>query len=225
MTRLILVRHGESQVTVDRVVGGPRTCYGLSDLGREQARRLRERWAAHAEFTPDLVVSSHYPRARETADIVAPAFGSPSIITDPGFGEHDPGPDCDGLTYDEFVERFQPEPDAWHDDDPYGSPYPGGESVAEFHLRVGTALRSLLRAHPDAATIVIFCHGGVVDAIFRQSLKTATNGVFQISTMNAAISEFELISRNYWRLVRQNDHAHLAGLPVASPASAARPRV
>ena len=67
MTRLILVRHGESQVTVNRVIGGPRTCSGLSELGRQQAARLRERWAATPEFTADVVVSSAYPRARETA--------------------------------------------------------------------------------------------------------------------------------------------------------------
>ena len=33
-TTLVLIRHGESRTTVDRVIGGPRTCSGLSDLGR-----------------------------------------------------------------------------------------------------------------------------------------------------------------------------------------------
>ena len=70
MTRLIFVRHGESQVTVNRVVGGPRSCIGLSDLGRRQAVNLRDRWTQTSEFTPDLVISSAYPRAKETAEIV-----------------------------------------------------------------------------------------------------------------------------------------------------------
>ena len=35
-TRLVLVRHGESVATVDRFIGGVRTCTGLSDLGRQQ---------------------------------------------------------------------------------------------------------------------------------------------------------------------------------------------
>ena len=56
MTRLIFVRHGESQVTVNRVVGGPRSCIGLSDLGRSQAANLRDRWTQNSEFTPDLVI-------------------------------------------------------------------------------------------------------------------------------------------------------------------------
>ena len=52
-TRLILIRHGESRTTVDRVIGGPRTCSGLSDLGRRQTERLRDRLA---ESGPGLVV-------------------------------------------------------------------------------------------------------------------------------------------------------------------------
>ena len=40
-TRIVLIRHGESNVTVQRVLGGPRTCSGLSDLGKMQAERLR----------------------------------------------------------------------------------------------------------------------------------------------------------------------------------------
>lgn len=64
MTRVILVRHGESQVSVERLVGGPRSCVGLSDLGRLQAERLRDRWSKHPEMEADVVYASQYPRAR-----------------------------------------------------------------------------------------------------------------------------------------------------------------
>src|SRR3981081_2005764 len=43
VTKIILVRHGESNVTVSQVVGGERTCTGLSELGVRQAERLRDR--------------------------------------------------------------------------------------------------------------------------------------------------------------------------------------
>ena len=46
MARLIFVRHGESRATIDRVIGGPRTCQGLTDLGRRQCEALARRWAA-----------------------------------------------------------------------------------------------------------------------------------------------------------------------------------
>ena len=65
-TRVILIRHGESVVTVRRVLGGPRTCVGLSDLGKLQAEKLRDRLASTKEISADVLISSGYPRALET---------------------------------------------------------------------------------------------------------------------------------------------------------------
>lgn len=208
MTRLVLVRHGESQVTVNRVVGGPRSCTGLSAFGRRQAERLHERWLNQPEFVPDFVYSSAYPRARETAEIVLPAFTGRDILVDPDLGEHDPGPDCDGLTYVEFEQKFG-NPD-W-ENDPYGITFPGGETIAQFQLRIGTAVRRLIDDHEDA-TVVVFCHGGVIDTVLRQALRTFGTGSFEIHTKNSSITEVELVRTGRWRLIRYNDVAHLVGL-------------
>jgi len=56
VTRLVFVRHGESNTTVARVIGGHRTCSGLSDLGRLQAERLRDRLAETNEITADVLI-------------------------------------------------------------------------------------------------------------------------------------------------------------------------
>ena len=208
MTRLVLVRHGESQVTVNRVVGGPRSCAGLSAFGRRQAERLHERWLNQPEFVPDFVYSSAYPRARETAEIVLPAFTGRDVLVDPDLGEHDPGPDCDGLTYVEFEQKFG-NPD-W-ENDPYGITFPGGETIAQFQLRIGTAVRRLIDDHEDA-TVVVFCHGGVIDTVLRQALRTFGTGSFEIHTKNTSITEVELVRTGRWRLIRYNDVAHLVGL-------------
>jgi broad specificity phosphatase PhoE len=211
MTRITLIRHGESQVTVNKVVGGPRSCVGLSAFGRRQAERLRDRWAAHPEVEVDAVYSSAYPRARETGEIVLPSLPGHELTIDPDFGEHDPGPDCDGLTYDEFDRRFG-NPD-W-ENDPYGITFPGGETIAEFQLRVGSAVRRLVDRHPDQS-VVVFCHGGVIDTVLRQSLRTFGTGGFEIHTKNTSITEVELVQPGRWRLIRYNDVAHLNGLVPA----------
>ena len=49
-TRLVLIRHGESRSTVDRVVGGHRSCNGLTDKGVRQAKALRDRLARTREL-------------------------------------------------------------------------------------------------------------------------------------------------------------------------------
>jgi probable phosphoglycerate mutase len=211
-TTLVLVRHGESNVTVNRVIGGHRSCSGLSELGRRQADRLRERLVTTLELTADVLISSNFPRAIETAEAIAPAFGGPAIEIDPGFGEHDPGPEIDGMTFEQYVERFGT-PD-WTDPDV--EVFPGGETVAAFHRRVGATLASTLEVH-RGKSIVVACHGGVVDATFRHLLRTASTGSFELHTLNTSLTEFTTAPSGEWRLKRYNDAAHLHGLPAETP--------
>lgn len=212
VTRLIYVRHGESNTTVARTIGGHRTCSGLSALGVQQSERLRDRWIANPEFVPDLVIASHFQRARQTADIVLPAFAGLEVVTDDGFGEHDPGPDCDGMTMDDFVDRFGT--GAW-EDDPFGVTFPGGETLAAFQFRIGTAVRRIVDTQVGK-TVVVFCHGGVIDAVLRHALKTVPTSGFMVNTLNTSITELNLAKPNMWSLRRYGDSAHLAGLPAST---------
>jgi probable phosphoglycerate mutase len=225
-TRVVLIRHGESQVTVDRVIGGHRTCSGLSDLGRRQAARLHDRLAGTHELDGAVLISSNFDRAIETAQIIGPAIAGADLLIDPGFGEHDPGPELDGTTFAAYVDRFG-SPD-WGGD-PHYEVFPGGgETIARFQLRVGSTLSKTLATHPGR-TVAISCHGGVVDAIFRQLLRTAPTGTFDLWTTNTSLTEFvssqravESATNSKWRLVRYNDAAHLAGLPSATNSPAQR---
>lgn len=211
-TRLVLVRHGESNVTVRRVIGGPRTCDGLSELGHRQAAALAERLAATGELAVDALYSSAYPRARETAEHLARVWDV-GVRIDDGLGEHDPGPDVDGMSFVEFVE-VHGTPN-W-EDDPHAITFPGGETVAEFHHRVGATVHRLLRRHAGGV-IVAVCHGGVIDAVLRQSLRAAPTGVFEVHTKNASLTELVHVGPGRWRLVRYNDAAHLQALPAETP--------
>lgn len=216
-TRLVLVRHGESIVTVKRVIGGVRSCSGLSDLGRQQAERLRDRLASTGEIAPDVLLSSDFPRAIETAEIIRSADGT-ATGTEPfeqlsGFGEHDPGPDIDGMTFAAYVDRFGT-PD-WSGD-PHVSIFPGGETMFEFHGRVQIALNDVIERHAGKS-VLISCHGGVVDAALRHLLDLPMTGSFELPTLNTSLTEFVSTPSGRWQLARYNDSAHLAGLPAATP--------
>lgn len=213
-TRITLIRHGESNVTVERIIGGRRTCSGLSDLGRQQARRLAARLAETQELDADVLLTSDFARAMETADIIRPSLDrAESTEPWPEFGEHDPGPDIDGMTFAEYVDRFgTPE---W-DGDPTVEIFPGGETTAEFHLRIGRALDRLLRTFPGRH-VVVTCHGGVVDAVFRRAVGLPSTGHVVLNTLNTSLTDFRSPDdENGWSLVRYNDSAHLVGLPDAS---------
>lgn len=205
-TRLVLVRHGESLATVERVIGGPRTCRGLSDLGHRQATRLAVRLAETAEVRIDALYSSAFARARETAAHLEGPL-SQRCVVEPAFGEHDPGPECDGLSYDEFAARHGM-PD-W-ESDPDLEVFPGGETVSVFHRRVHAGIDDLVDRHRGESVMVV-CHGGVIDAVMRRILQAPVVGGFQMYTWNTSLTEVHRLETGQWRLVRYNDAAHLVG--------------
>lgn len=210
-----MIRHGESNVTVQRVIGGHRTCSGLSDLGRRQSARLADRLADSAELAAaDVLLSSTFARAVETAEIIRPAVGVDVIEQWADFGEHDPGPQIDGMAFDDYVARFGT-PD-WSGD-PDVEIFPGGETTAVFHARIRRAVQRLLDTYAGA-DVVVACHGGVVDATFRCALDLPVTGGFALHTLNTSLTEFVIPGRtgDPWRLVRYNDAAHLSGLPDAT---------
>jgi 2,3-bisphosphoglycerate-dependent phosphoglycerate mutase len=213
VTRLVLVRHGESNTTVARTIGGYRTCRGLSPLGRKQADALADRLARTGEVGADVLVSSNFPRAIETAELLAPALHDLPIVVDPAVGEHDPGPECDGLSFQDFLD-LHGMPD-W-ESDPFAVTFPGGETLADFHHRIGRAFHELDAAH-DGKTVVVVCHGGVVDAAFRFLLHLPMSGGFELRTVNTSLTELRRVRAGRWQLVRYNDAAHLEGLPTETP--------
>ena len=214
-TALVLVRHGESRATVERFVGGPTSCKGLTPVGVRQAEALRDRLARTGEVAADVVLSSGLPRARETAEIVAPVLGGLPVRTDEELGELLPG-EGDGLPWDDFVTAHG---DADFALEPYRPLSPGGESFAAFQLRVGRTLARLAAEH-RGRTVVAFCHGGVVDASVAVlcGLPTQAPLTFDLRTRNTSLTEWERHPGRAegvpprWRLLRYNDAAHLAEL-------------
>jgi len=213
-TRLILIRHGESNVTVERILGGEKSCTGLSDLGRDQASALRERLEKE-DVRIDVLYASTMPRAIETAEIIKPALSVEDLLLDSELVEHRPG-DADGKPYDELEQIFGL-------NDYYGRPHvsfaPGAESLQGFHFRVSLALENLIAKHVGESIMVV-CHGGVIDVAIRQLLDLPRRGQFDLWTLNTSLTEFVVddtgAKRGRWTLIRYNDHAHLAGLPFAT---------
>ena len=65
--RLFLVRHGHAYAGFQGIIGGPRGCAGLTDLGRRQAAALRDHLAVSGRVRADVLLSSIIPRAIESA--------------------------------------------------------------------------------------------------------------------------------------------------------------
>jgi probable phosphoglycerate mutase len=221
VTRLLLVRHGESNVTVRQVVGGERTCDGLSPLGFQQADALRDRFARGAEPAVDVLLASTLPRAEQTARVIAPALGSLEVHADPDLVEHRPG-EADGVRFVDFATRFGAFDPRDEPDRPLA---PGAESLRQFYDRVQRVLAVIIDRH-RGLSVCIVCHGGVIDNALRGLLGVGLHAPFDLWTLNTSITELRLRDDGdrgddrgdengaaRWTLLRYNDAAHIEGLP------------
>ena len=95
MSRLVLVRHSRPGIEPDR----PASSWRLNDVGRRRAGLLAARVR---DLSPAVVWSSREPKAVETAEVVAVAFGVPVRTTD-GLEEHH----RDNVPYFPTVEEFE----------------------------------------------------------------------------------------------------------------------
>ena len=106
MRRLVLVRHAMPEMEPDK----PASSWGLGEVGRHRSGLLAARLRG---FNPQVIWTSAEPKAVETAEIVARAFGVPAC-TAVGLEEHDRRNVPFFETRDEFeraVAHFFREPD------------------------------------------------------------------------------------------------------------------
>ncbi len=222
-TELILIRHGEAVANVEPIIGGMKGDQGLTDRGRRQASLLEERLRAEP-LHADRLVSSTLPRALETAEYVSRALGLP-IETDDDLQELRPG-EADGLSREEWQARFPGLEDGMASS-PFQEFSPGGESWATFLVRAGGALAGLVAEHPDE-TVVVVCHGGVLEASFFLALGLGpTSKQAAFVPLNTSISRWRhhrpADGDPEWTLVTFNDAGHLAGERVGGEQDQAVP--
>ncbi len=224
VTQVVLIRHGEAVCNVSGVCGGQIGCEGLTERGRGQIERLRDRLVATGELAgADALYASVLPRAIETAELLAPGLhgnggGSsrtdssspPVVVTECGLCELHPG-EADGLSWAEFTARFG---DIDWDDDPGRPIAPGGESWTGFVNRVAKTLDRLSAAHPGGL-VVVACHAGVIEASLLAKLpvdRGLAGARLQLRTEHASLTTWE-IEAGRWRLLGYNDVAHFRSDP------------
>ncbi|WP_433153991.1 histidine phosphatase family protein [Actinomadura nitritigenes] len=148
MTRLVLVRHGETEWHAENRYAGTSEV-ALTRRGLEQARLLGV-WAEAAR--PDAVWCSDLGRARITAEPSAKAIGADPVVDarlrELHFGRGE------GLTRDEMERAF---PDALRAfrADPVAGHLPGGEDPAAAARRFTACLHDIAGRHPGGRVLVV----------------------------------------------------------------------
>jgi probable phosphoglycerate mutase len=208
-TRVVLIRHGQAECNINRVVGGIKGCTGLTPLGRRQVADLADRLYESGELRDATTLySSVLPRAVETAERLRPVIGpGPSalgpVVQDCELCELHPG-ESDGMSWDEVVDKLGV-PD-W-DRDPSVPIAPEGESWTSFIVRASDGVRVLARRHPGEL-VVAAVHAGVIEATMISFLgvppETYRRGWVHIA--HASITEWAWVpNEDRWILLRFND--------------------
>lgn len=193
MTRLLLIRHGESEWNVQgRIQGHLGT--GLSERGRAQALRtadeLAPALAGRSARDAVQVWSSDLDRAAQTAAPLADALGI-EVRADPRLRERSFGA-WEGRRHADVLEEDGERWRRWSNGDATVAAAVGGEGADALVARVVPALRELLDGLPDDGVAVAVSHGGAIWHVVHRLLGLRERTLGPVG--NAAISELHVAS-------------------------------
>jgi broad specificity phosphatase PhoE len=183
MTRVVLIRHGETEWNRDR------RCQGQIDIplngtGQAQVSALADSLRGQGF---EAIYSSDLTRARQTAEAVAEATRAP-LLLDPRLREIHLG-EWQGMLL-ETVRSTDPAYGGSFLHDPQAAP--GKRRDRRRSLSAGErALDEILRRHPHGR-VAIVSHGLALAAIKTRILGLALETVWQHEPENSAAEEFEM---------------------------------
>lgn len=201
-TQFFLIRHGETDWNKPERFRG-RADIGLNGQGKQQAERLAARLAkSPGKFV--AIYSSPLPRALETAEPIAKAFGlgieSRAELLDVDYGG------WEGLSVPEVEEKFPDLYQTWRER-PGHVKFPGGESVRQVRTRIEHLFEELGERHRGENVALvshrITCHVGLCSA-----LGLNNDNLWRLKQDLGCINVIEIRDDNYIVAVL-NDTGHL----------------
>lgn len=202
MTLITIIRHGETDYNRNGRYQG-QTDISLNATGRQQSAALG---LYLADEPIDLIYSSDLSRAQETARLIA---GGRTVLLEPRLREIDVGRAA-GLTSAEIAQR---EPAFWAalQQDPDGTPFPGGESTMAVQQRALEAFAAIHRRYPQGR-IAVVTHGMVVKMVVAHLLGLGMRERHITVFGNCSITQVQWGGAAQ-KVLRMNETGHLSAAP------------
>ncbi|MFC4006794.1 bifunctional RNase H/acid phosphatase [Nonomuraea purpurea] len=201
-TSLLLLRHGETPLSVERRFSGLGDAE-LTPNGLAQASAAAER-LSREPYHLDVIVTSPLNRARQTAETIAKRTGL-DIEIDEGLREADFGA-WEGHTFTEVQRRWPAELAAWLAD-PEAAP-PGGESFATTARRVQETGERLVERY-EGKTVLAVSHVTPIKMLLRLALMAPLESLYRMHLDLACLSLIEYYADGPAVVKAFNDTAHL----------------
>lgn len=206
---IYLVRHGRSTANETGIRHADDHLTPLTEEGVRQAQSVAERFRT---IPIDLVMTSHYERARDTGKAIADVSNVPLEVIEAAHerifprsvaGMHRDDPDALAI-YAKFDK-------AWH----AGAPTKDGESFHDVLERVKVTTQIL--EEREEKRIALATHGLFTKLFVAHHLlgdyltpELFVNTIlFGMKSQNTGITYFKVNAENTWQLCAWNDYAHL----------------
>ena len=202
MTKLILVRHGETLWNIEKIYRG-RADVNLDEIGIRQAQLLGK-YLSNCKL--EAIYSSPLRRAMDTANIVA-CYQKIRVNIAPGLIDFDYG-EWQSLPEQEAKRLYPTLHNEWHNN-PHKVRMPGGESLEDVRRRAIKVADAILSKYQ--ASVVLVSHR-VVNKVLICSLLGLDNSYFwTIKQDVGGITIFNYVDERFV-LTRHNDTSHLKEL-------------
>lgn len=182
-TRLLLARHGESQMNREGRFYGRIDC-DLTDTGEAQAASL----ADHLKTQHiDLCYSSPALRARRTAEYLVAHHGL-ALTLDERLWEQHFG-EWEGKRFDEVIGEHGKNWRAWLMEQAMAPP--GGETLDQVGERARAFVADVQASHPGK-TLLVVAHAGVIQAVLNVTLGLPMRGFWAFRAQPGSLTDLHL---------------------------------
>lgn len=210
MTKLILIRHAETEGNLNGVWNGV-TDAPLTPRGLEQIAETARHMATFIDVHPlDHFYVSPMGRTRATAAAISEQIRMDSLV-EHDLREFDLG-DWEGRAMQELAE-VENLWGRWEADPTYAPP--NGESPFSFQARSLQIIDTLITRHANE-TILAVTHGGVIGNVLGRWFGAGQNDWAKWEPHNCAISVLEFDGRT-WGGTLINDTRHLSAHLIVEP--------
>ena len=206
VTRMFLIRHGETRWNAEGRVQGGGYDLELNDDGLRQADATAEELRDVGTF--DILASSHLRRAKQTADAVSRFHPSArrrelSGLGEMRFGKFEglalQGPNCKKETMYEWLGCM----DKMNEDENLRWPGDDGESLADVEKRAMASINSLLneaRTHDGdsgeaSKQIGVLAHGRTINILLASMIKNDIRLFSSFKQRNCSINVIDVLCR------------------------------
>ena len=210
MTRLILIRHGESEANLGRCFAG-QIDPDLTPKGRKQAELTAKN--VFENFKTDRIYSSDLKRAYNTALALSEVTGL-KVEKNKELREINAG-QWEGKKFDDIMNLYPEEFGEWLNHIGRAE-CPDGESVVQIGKRVISALTEIAREN-DGKTVAVATHATPIRSAHSIMQFGSVEGMENIPWVsNASVSVFEY-DNDTWNVVAVSIDEHLSELITVLP--------